>query len=242
MISSPDRLVLWDFDGTLARRDGLWSGCMLETLDEHEPGHDIAVERIRAAMHRGYPWSRPEQPHLDLCEPEPWWRHMEARMARALEDVGVVATRCAELARAARHRLTDPTVGWTVFEDSKPALAATAAAGWRNAILSNHIPELAQIVEALGLGASVETVFSSAVIGYEKPHPQIFRTALAALGEPSSVWMVGDNPRADVEGAEALGIPAILLAREGDARAGEAEVKRRAPDLVQAAALILGAE
>ena len=239
-LTGSSRLVLWDFDGTLARRQGLWSGCMLEVLDEQEPGHAIVVEQIRTAMHQGYPWSRPDEPHLHLCEPEPWWEAMEARMAQALADVGIAAGRCAELAGAARRRLTDPTVGWHVFEDSLPALHATAAAGWRNAILSNHIPELAQIVDALGLGGSLEAIFSSAVTGYEKPHPDAFQTALRALGEPADVWMVGDNPQADVAGAEALGIPAILVAREGDARARDADASRRTADLAEAARVIIG--
>src|SRR5437588_9596124 len=30
---------LWDFDGTLAERPGMWGGCMLEVLDDHEPNH-----------------------------------------------------------------------------------------------------------------------------------------------------------------------------------------------------------
>jgi putative hydrolase of the HAD superfamily len=240
MTTGADRLILWDFDGTLARREGLWSGCMREVLDEHEPGHGIAVEQIRAAMHQGYPWSTPHEPHLHLCEPDPWWEAMEARMAQALGEVGIAAERRAALARAARRRLTDPTIGWSVFEDSRPALAATAAAGWRNAILSNHIPELATIVGALGLGDSLDAVFSSAVTGYEKPHPEAFRLALRALGEPGTVWMVGDNPQADVAGAEALGIPAVLVAREGDGRARDAEVARRTDDLIGAARLIIG--
>src|SRR6201995_4789669 len=32
-------VVMWDFDGTLATRPGLWSTCLLEVLDEHAPGH-----------------------------------------------------------------------------------------------------------------------------------------------------------------------------------------------------------
>ena len=84
----------------------------------------------------------------------------------------------------------------------------------------------------LGLDALVDVVWSSAVTGYDKPHPEAFRRALAELGWPSTVWMVGDNPRADVDGAEAVGIPAILIRRDGPA-------KRRAPDAESAAAMIL---
>jgi hypothetical protein len=40
----------------------------------------------------------------------------------------------------------DGSVGWEVFADTRPALKATAEAGWRNVILSNHVPELAALV------------------------------------------------------------------------------------------------
>jgi putative hydrolase of the HAD superfamily len=225
-------LILWDFDGTLARREGLWSGCMVEVLDERLPGHGIAVERMREAMRQGYPWSAPEEPHPHLCEPEAWWASMEARMASALVAVGVEGEHCAALARAVRGRLIDPSKRWEVYSDALPALARTEAAGWRNAILSNHVPELEAIAQALGLASAVEAIFSSAVTGYEKPHPEAFRTALATLGRPRRVWMVGDNPHADVAGAEALGIPAILVRSEGEA-------ERRAESLHGAVEMIL---
>jgi putative hydrolase of the HAD superfamily len=114
-----------------------------------------------------------------------------------------------------------------VFEDTRPALQATADAGWRNVILSNHVPELPELVRTLGLEDLVESVFTSAVIGYDKPHPEAFRHALRASGDPARCWMVGDNPVADVGGAEALGIPAVLIRTEGGA-----------PDALAAAQLV----
>ncbi len=82
-------------------------------------------------------------------------------------------------------------------------------------MLSNHVPELAELIEGLGLGELVGEVFTSAAIGYEKPHPEIFRHALRVCGSPGRVWMVGDNPVADVEGAEAVGVPAVLVRARG---------------------------
>lgn len=70
----------------------------------------------------------------------------------------------------------------------------------------------------VGLNDVIEIVFTSASSGYEKPHPEAFRHALEICGQPSQRWMVGDNPIADVEGAEAVGIPAVLVWREGKAR------------------------
>ncbi|MGH9197011.1 MAG: HAD-IA family hydrolase, partial [Acidimicrobiia bacterium] len=57
----------------------------------------------------------------------------------------------------------------------------------------------------------VESVFTSARIGYEKPHPEAFRTVLSHITDADNIWMVGDNPVADVAGAEKVGIPGILV-------------------------------
>ena len=70
-------------------------------------------------------------------------------------------------------------------------------------------------------------MFSSALIGYDKPHPEAFRHALRACGNPARRWMVGANPVADVAGAEALGVPAVLIRSDG----GE-------PDALAAAQLV----
>jgi putative hydrolase of the HAD superfamily len=223
-----DGVVMWDFDGTLATRPGLWSTCVLEVLDEHAPGHRASRDELRAALRDGFPWHRASEAHLDLCEPDAWWASLDPLLCRAFGVAGVEAGRHVDLARAVRARFVDGSVGWEAFADSGPALQATAEAGWRNVILSNHVPELEALVDALGLSDLVEHVFSSALIGYDKPHPEAFRHALRECGDPVRRWMVGDNPVADVAGAQALGIPALLIRTEG----GE-------PDALAAAQLVI---
>ena len=50
-----------------------------------------------------------------------------------------------------------------------------------------------------------------------KPHRSIFDTALALAGvAPADSLMVGDSVRADIEGAVAIGMRAVLLRRSGD--------------------------
>ena len=52
--------------------------------------------------------------------------------------------------------------------------------------------------------------------GRTKPHPEIFRHALALLGvEPEEAAMIGDSYEDDIEGARALGMKAFLLDRDG---------------------------
>jgi putative hydrolase of the HAD superfamily len=224
-------VVLWDFDGTLAWRPGLWGGCVLEVLDELAPGHSAELATVRAALKGGFPWDSHDQPHPHLSSPDAWWESVTPLLRRAIRGC-VEEAREAELAHAVRLRFTDASKQWRLFDDTRAALRTTADAGWRNAVLSNHVPELATLVTALGLGDALEHVFSSASTGFEKPHPEAFRLALRSLGDPPQRWMVGDNPIADVAGAEALGIPAILVRTNASAR-------HTAKDAVAAAALIV---
>ena len=73
---------------------------------------------------------------------------------------------------------------WSVFEDVVPALSKLRLDGWSHAILSNHLPELEDLVIDLGMGDLVDVVVTSARIGYEKPHPMAYRPGLDAIGEP----------------------------------------------------------
>ena len=228
----PD-VVLLDFDGTLAMRPGLWTGCVMEVLGELEPDHAIEESVVRAGLRAGFPWHRADEPHPQLCQSEAWWAPVQELIARAVLAGGLPEQRARAVAAAARERFADPSRGWQLFDDVIPALDRLAAAGWSAIVLSNHIPELEGIVAGLGLSERIEMVFSSALTGYEKPHPNAFRMALRSAGAPRAVWMIGDNPIADVRGAEAVGIPAILVRTQ-------ASVKRRVEGLEQAASLILG--
>jgi putative hydrolase of the HAD superfamily len=102
-----------------------------------------------------------------------------------------------------------------VFEDTVPALQRLRIHGSRNVILSNHVPELGDLVDDLGLRPYVEDVVCSAVTGYEKPHPQAFAAALGLRQHGEAIWMVGDNPQADVAGARRAGLEATLVRTNG---------------------------
>lgn len=209
--------ILWDFDGTLAHRPGMWGGCMVEVLDEHHAGHTVTLETLRPLLRDGFPWHAPLVAHPELCDAEAWWTHVGALLARAYERLGYGPARSAELARLARLRYVD-SAGWVVFEDTLPALERLRRRGWRHVLLSNHVPELPELVRVLGLADQFDTVLTSAATGFEKPHAEAFALALRAAGNPQRAWMVGDNYEADVAGAEAVGLPAVL-ARRRDARA-----------------------
>ncbi|MBM4408289.1 MAG: HAD family hydrolase [Chloroflexi bacterium] len=226
------RVVIWDFDGTLAYRRGHWPDCLVEILNEDQPGHGHTAEAFRARMQRGFRWHEWKTEHERVTDPRTWWAPVEAIAASAFMEAGFSVLEAERLA-ARLSEIYLRRVSWAPFEDSLDALALTRAAGWKNVILSNHCPELPDLVRDLGLDGLVERVFNSATSGFEKPHSEAFRGVLTALGSPRDAWMVGDQPRADVEGAEAVGIPAILVRTD-------APSPRRARTALEAGRLIVG--
>ena len=100
---------------------------------------------------------------------------------------------------------------WEVFADVIPALTELAELGWKHIILSNHVQELAGLVSQLKLAEYFVDVVSSANVGVEKPHPEAFRRVSRTLPVQSQCWMVGDNVTADIDGANSVGIDAILV-------------------------------
>ena len=216
------RAVLWDFDGTLAHRArGMWSATLAEALDAVLPGHGATVDGLRPGLRDGFPWHMPDTGHAH-ADADAWWTALGPLLVRACAGAGVIVD-AAPLVAAMRERYLDPAC-WALYDDTLPALAALAA--YRHVVVSNHVPELPALVTALGL--PVDAVVTSAAVGWEKPHARMWAAARAAAGDPDEAWMVGDNPVADVAGAEAAGIPAILVRTEG------------APGLLEAAARILG--
>ena len=209
----PMKLALWDFDGTLAHRAGMWSGTLVEVAAAEAPHLSLSIDDIRGHLRTGFPWNRPDEPHPHLADADAWWAALHPYMAAAYERVGVPSDTAAALATKVRERYL-ALDAWRVFDDVTPALEWLTAAGWRHVIVSNHTPELADLVDGLGIGGHFLACVNSAVVGYEKPRREIYEAALAAGPGASQVVMVGDNPVADVQGAAGAGIPGLLLDRQ----------------------------
>ncbi len=208
------KLLIWDFDGTLAFRvGGMWSSALQEILASEAPRLHVTARQLRPYLQSGFPWHRPEEPHPEILTAGQWWDALDPIFRRAFEGVGLQAAQAREMAGRVRRVYPDP-VRWRLFGDTLPALDQLSQDGWNHAILSNHTPELPQLVEHLGLKAHVASVFCSAQTGYEKPHPSSFQLVLDAFARARRVWMIGDSMAADIEGAQRVGIPAILVRRQ----------------------------
>jgi HAD superfamily hydrolase (TIGR01509 family) len=97
-----------------------------------------------------------------------------------------------------------------------------------------HSPTARRILDESQLTAHLDPIVISVDVGLRKPRPEIFESLLRGLGcPPEATLHVGDNLRADVAGAAALGIRTVWLTRRvPDPDASLAGYRGPAPDHV----------
>lgn len=117
------------------------------------------------------------------------------------------------------------------------ALETLRAAGLQLVVVSNSDGTVDRGLTAVGLRAHLDAVVDSHRVGFEKPDPRIFQLAIERSGaDPRRTLHVGDLYDADVVGARAAGLHALLLDPFGD---WEGVPCARLPDLPALAALIV---
>ena len=105
---------------------------------------------------------------------------------------------------------------FVAYPDAAPALRELRALRLRLVVVSNWDASLHQRLEETGLAPLVDGAVASAELGHAKPGRAIFAHALALAGAPPGAALhAGDSPDADVTGALAAGLRAVLVARDG---------------------------
>jgi putative hydrolase of the HAD superfamily len=96
-------------------------------------------------------------------------------------------------------------------------LGALRAQGARLIVVSNWDVSLHDVLAVTGLAALVDGAVSSAECGAAKPEAAIFERALVLAGDvaPAAALHAGDTLEADVAGARAAGLEAVLVVRDG---------------------------
>jgi len=156
-----------------------------------------------------------------------------SRQARALPDAPLAYRTTMALRRVIRSvsgntlpRLSElatrPLVaGGRLVPDAGTVLAALRDRGYRLGLVSNTpwgTPDYLWTgqLQRFGLARFFEVTCFSSDVGFRKPDPRIFRTALKALGVPAGrAVFVGDEPEADIDGARAAGLASVWIDRAG---------------------------
>ena len=172
----------------------------LEPKDEHGfLGRDIRLA-VSAADKRAY--------ESDCLSPD---FAVIVRQVAADKGLDLTPERAEELWRT--WNLPGDFFGRRPFEDAIDTLETLQSRGYRLGCVTNRVfsgPAFFAEVDELGLTPYFDTLVASCDIGYMKPHPKIFEHTLETLAiEPQEALMVGDSLRADVAGAQALGMTAV---------------------------------
>jgi HAD superfamily hydrolase (TIGR01509 family) len=207
------RLVCLDAGFTLlAPRSTLGDG-LRKLLAGH--GHDISDEQVHKAWEvaDGWFWDSYHRSGNDTwgddAKIDAAWREYHSLMLREL-GIADPDHQLIETILAAQYA----PESWELYPDVLPAVHELRGLGMRLGIVSDWGSNLLPIVGALGLGTELDFVIASGAVGLSKPDPALFRLAATRAGvPPREALMVGDSYRADIEGAEAAGMDAILIRR-----------------------------
>ena len=94
----------------------------------------------------------------------------------------------------------------------RDALERIRSLGYRMGVVSNSDGTMQRTVSRIGFAHLFDGLVDSSVVGFEKPDPRIFEVALRTIGaDPARTVHVGDLYSADVVGARAARVHAVLL-------------------------------
>lgn len=211
--SARPEVIFFDVGDTLIRAHPSWAAVYREGLLEF--GIDVSEKVLERALldeTKAGAWWLDEEP-FDPTEESSYARIKQfdlsvlARIGHV--DVDDEAIRRIEGAFSKRS-------AWYVFPDVMPALDALRAAGVRMGVISNFVWGGTELIHDLELARHFEALTVSARVGFQKPHPGIFKHALESLNvAPANAMHVGDSYKADVIGAHRVGIDAVLIDRSG---------------------------
>jgi putative hydrolase of the HAD superfamily len=214
--STPLRAVFLDVGDTIMRPSPSWEHIYAMAFREY--GLSVAPERLRPALRKAYHhggWGM--EGGFEPSEETSFRRTVEIdRMAIAELGIG-------PMPEAFFRRLSQlfmVTSNWHVFPDVLPVLDALCGMDVVVGAVSNWVWNLPELLHSLRLVSHFDFIAASARVGYEKPHRRIFEYALRQAGvRPGEAIHVGDHVDADVEGALAAGIDAVLIDRSHRYRA-----------------------
>jgi HAD superfamily hydrolase (TIGR01509 family) len=80
------------------------------------------------------------------------------------------------------------------------------------AVISNADGKIKDVLQRCGIADCFQTITDSGLVGYEKPHPEIFRQALTSMNAmPEESLYVGDVYSVDYLGATGADMQAVLM-------------------------------
>lgn len=209
-MNSPYRAIFLDAGNTL-----LFPQLESIAQDLVEAGFTACVENFREAERAGkrdldkFLWPQIREGHPPRSANLAYWEHY---LRALLEQIGATAENRQQALDMVIGRFRDIRTWSKVLPETVPVLSGLRSEGYFLAVVSNSDGTVEGQLERAGLRELLEFVIDSAVVGVEKPHPEIFEIALdRARMKPDEAVYVGDTYATDIGGAQLAGLHGILL-------------------------------
>jgi len=216
----PLKLITFDFLGTVGR----FKGRPLEHYADviGQSGLKFKKESLGKGFQKAIVETEANLPNFGYgrMTSVSWWTGVVSstiKYAAELEQqtIKLPNEKIQKLAQALYHRFSGPET-YEVFPETIEVLQQVRKEYPETTvgIISNTDERLHTILESLDLMRHFDFVITSKQVGFAKPHPHIFKTALkAAQTQAEESLHVGDNAFNDYEGALNAGMNAVLVNR-----------------------------
>jgi putative hydrolase of the HAD superfamily len=211
-----NRAIFWDFDGTITYSSPLWRTAVFNAVSPYAAQYGITFDNLRPHLQHGFPWH--EWNTDSVLKDDAWWAYMFRKFNLLFQSYGLDEARAGMASKEVRNIVLNPA-NYKVYEDAISTLEACVRKGYKNYILSNNYPELENVIRKLELSKYFDEYIVSGVIGYNKPRQEIFKYGLKLANYPDISYMIGDNPKADIDGAFNAGMKTILVHNSAESRA-----------------------
>ena len=157
-----------------------------------------------------------------------WGEYLRALMER----IGAPESEHGRLIKRVADGFRNIQLWSLVMPETPPFLASLRQQGYYLGVISNSVGTMEEQLNRLGLAKYFRTILDSAIVGVEKPHPEIFQIALKrAEAQSSEAVFVGDTHATDIGGAQLAGLKGVLIDRVGAYPHAECPKITALPDL-----------
>lgn len=201
-----DRVLFWDFDGTLSYPNKSFSTALHCALAEK--GYQLDAAECAGFLSDLYSWKTPQIAYPDKRN-ELWWQTHFEKIRTYLAAHEIPATDFDVICAAFREKLIAVS-NYALYDDTAATLEACRQMGFRNYLVTNNYPEILDNLKKLNIADYFSDFIVSSHIGYEKPRKEFFDYAKKVSGAASG-YMIGDNPVADIQGGKDAGFVTIAV-------------------------------
>jgi REG-2-like HAD superfamily hydrolase len=186
-----------------------------QLLREH--GHDLDEDSVRQALTAAREAAKavsagPRADYTIVADQE--FARRDCMVCELLDRLGVKSD-----SDACREAIWSSWLSAGVFHqypETASVLARLKDQGYVVGAISNWEPRLEALLANHGLRAYFDFILASEAEGHVKPASTLFRKALELADvAPNQAIHVGDSYQDDVQGAQAVGLNAVLLGRDG---------------------------